>query len=318
MQTSPTNRLWELNFSARTVAEHAVDAITEDQAAPTFRWLETHVQTLDRRSLSALTNGHPEQFADTLMRELEIADSWLAFGLIEPSVDSITPAGLNVLFSQHAMITLEFGRSETLAKLRQTWRDDFQQFAQSPGFLLFEVSDHYTTVCQARVHGIDARIEAMQLRLFGDDAEDSVFGETSLLMQRLQEMRQCSVIAEETFEELATRSSAFISATTQPFVARNAVRMARLSAELLQQRDALVSALNLYIGMTGHRTGRLLKRLTAFSMIFLPLSFLAGVFGMNFQHMPELAWTYGYAGFWLIAALITATLLWFARRGNWF
>ena len=318
MQSSTTNRLWELDFSNRTIAEHTADTNIDAHNGHGFRWLETHVQTLVPWSLSALTSGHPEHFADTLMRELEIADGWLAFGLIEPSVDSDVPSGLNVLFSQHAMVTLEFGRSETLAKLRQTWRDDFQQFAQSPGFLLFEVSDHYTTVCQTRVHGIDARIEAMQLRLFGDDAEDSVFGETSLLMQRLLEMRQCSVIAEETFEELATRSSAFISATTQPFVARNAVRMARLSAELLQQRDALVSALNLYIGMTGHRTGQLLKRLTAFSMIFLPLSFLAGIFGMNFRYMPELEWTYGYAFFWLVAALIAGTLLLVARRGNWF
>ena len=318
MQSTVTNRLWELDFSSRTVVEHAVDANIGAATGQGFRWLETHAHALDPRNLNALTSGHPEHFANTLMRELEISDTWLAFGLIEPSVEHGTPSGVNVLFSQHAMVTLEFGRSETLAKLRQTWRDDFQQFAQSPGFLLFEVSDHYTTVSQARVHGIDARIEAMQMRLFGDDAEDSVFGETSLLMQRLLEMRQCSVIAEETFEELATRSSAFISATTQPFVARNAVRMARLSAELLQQRDALVSALNLYIGMTGHRTGQLLKRLTAFSMIFLPLSFLAGVFGMNFHYMPELEWSYGYAGFWLVAALITATLLWVARRGNWF
>ena len=79
-----------------------------------------------------------------------------------------------------------------------------------------------------------------------------------------------------------------------------------------------MSALNLYIGMTGHRTGQLLKRLTSFSVIFLPLSFLAGVFGMNFTHMPGIDWPYGYVLFWMLSLSITGVVLWLARRGKWF
>ena len=124
--------------------------------------------------------------------------------------------------------------------------------------------------------------------------------------------------SDESAEELATRSSPFISATTQPFIVRNSVRMARLAAELLQQRDALTSALNLYIGMTGHRTGQLLKRLTAFSMIFLPLSFVAAVFGMNFKVFPAIDNPNGYFYFWIISALVTVSMLIYFKKKRWF
>ena len=47
-----------------------------------------------------------------------------------------------------------------------------------------------------------------------------------------------------------------------------------------------------------------MKRLTAVSVVFLPLSFLAGVYGTNFEHLPELRWRFGYGYFWALAALI--------------
>ncbi len=52
-------------------------------------------------------------------------------------------------------------------------------------------------------------------------------------------------------------------------------------------------------------------------MIVLPLTFLAAVFGMNFENMPELGWRYGYAGFWGVSLILVATLLILFRRQRW-
>jgi magnesium transporter len=50
--------------------------------------------------------------------------------------------------------------------------------------------------------------------------------------------------------------------------------------------------------------------------LFIPLTFLAGVYGMNFKYMPELAWRWGYLAFWLAACgLVAALLFWFRHRG---
>ena len=311
-------RLWELDFGMRAVRELDPRVAAPPVAAGCFRWLDVPAGEGDPAVVQLHMPDAPEGLCTGLLRELEFAEGWLVFGLTGGSLVDGSPSGLNVLFSQHLLVTLEFGRCETLGRLRQGWREDFTQFAQSPGFFLFELSDHYTTSSQARLHHIERSIDAMQARLFGRGADDSVFGEAAVLMQRLQDMRQNAVVAGETFEELATRNSAFIAASTQPFIGRNALRMERLAAELLHQRDALMGALNLYIGMTGHHTGQLLKRLTAFSMIFLPLSFLAGVFGMNFNSLPGINHAWSFAVFCGSVAAITGVLLVIARRGGWF
>jgi magnesium transporter len=53
------------------------------------------------------------------------------------------------------------------------------------------------------------------------------------------------------------------------------------------------------------------------STIFLPLSFLCGVYGMNLKNIPEMEWEFGYAFFWAAALLIAVALLWLMRRRNW-
>ena len=71
------------------------------------------------------------------------------------------------------------------------------------------------------------------------------------------------------------------------------------------------------MGIVSHRTNKVINRLTVVSMVFLPLNFLAAVYGMNFEIMPELGWRYGYAGFWLAISIVVCLLLWHLRRRRW-
>ena len=82
------------------------------------------------------------------------------------------------------------------------------------------------------------------------------------------------------------------------------------------RRDILSGSLDLYMSMVGYRTNEVMKRLTAVSVIFMPLTFLCGVYGMNFEILPELKWEYGYALFWLAAGVIVTTLGILLRRAK--
>jgi magnesium transporter len=71
-----------------------------------------------------------------------------------------------------------------------------------------------------------------------------------------------------------------------------------------------------YMTAMSNRMNEIMKVLTIMGSIFIPLTFLAGVYGMNFHHFPELDWEYGYALFWLVS-LVTAfgMVTWFRRKG---
>lgn len=67
-------------------------------------------------------------------------------------------------------------------------------------------------------------------------------------------------------------------------------------------------------GFTVAETG---KRVTVFASIFVPLTFFAGIYGMNFEHMPELGWRWGYPIFWVVILAAGGTMLALFRRRKW-
>ncbi len=73
--------------------------------------------------------------------------------------------------------------------------------------------------------------------------------------------------------------------------------------------------LNIYFNISGQRTNETMRVLTIFSVFFMPLTFIVGVYGMNFQHMPELQWKYGYpATMGLMVIVIVAIYIWFKKK----
>ena len=82
-------------------------------------------------------------------------------------------------------------------------------------------------------------------------------------------------------------------------------------------RDICSGILDTYLSSIGNKTNEIMKVLTIFSTIFIPLTFIAGVYGMNFKYLPELSWKYGYASFWIISIIITGFLLRFFKKKNW-
>ena len=83
--------------------------------------------------------------------------------------------------------------------------------------------------------------------------------------------------------------------------------------ELIEDVDGLI---NIQLSLEAHATNHVMRVLTVFSAFFMPLTFLVGVYGMNFQHMPELRWRFGYGLAWAVMLATCAGIwLWFRRRG---
>ncbi len=82
-------------------------------------------------------------------------------------------------------------------------------------------------------------------------------------------------------------------------------------------RDMLSSLQDLYLSSISNRMNQVMKLLTIIATLFIPLTFLAGVYGMNFEFLPELHWRYGYLVFWFACVVIAVGLLIFFRRRRW-
>lgn len=82
-------------------------------------------------------------------------------------------------------------------------------------------------------------------------------------------------------------------------------------------RDVVGDMLETYLSAISNKTNDIMKILTIFTTIFIPLTFLAGIYGMNFEFMPELRWKYGYAVVWAIFLTVGAFLLYFFRKKDW-
>ncbi|MEW6071254.1 MAG: magnesium/cobalt transporter CorA [Planctomycetota bacterium] len=82
-------------------------------------------------------------------------------------------------------------------------------------------------------------------------------------------------------------------------------------------REIVGSQTDLYMSSVSNRMNEVMKVLTIMASLFIPVTFLAGVYGMNFAHMPELAWVWSYPAFWAICAAVTVLLLLHFRAKGW-
>jgi magnesium transporter len=82
-------------------------------------------------------------------------------------------------------------------------------------------------------------------------------------------------------------------------------------------REMLSGMIDIYLSSLSNRMNQVMKVLTIIATIFMPMTFLAGVYGMNFKHFPELEWQWGYAFFWIVNIIIAAVMLILFKRKKW-
>lgn len=117
-------------------------------------------------------------------------------------------------------------------------------------------------------------------------------------------------------DELATQKSRFVNEGTQPFIGAMVPKVERILQDVMVDREIMSDSLNVYMSITSHKTNKTMNKLTVVSLIFLPLTFVCGVYGMNFEALPEFKWQYGYVYFWSLVVMIAGTVLYLMRRAK--
>lgn len=157
-----------------------------------------------------------------------------------------------------------------------------------------------------------------------EDVQDEILAKPpdNSIMARLHKIRSDLLIARKSLwplreAVLALERSPAISPDTEPFMRNAYDHTIKLADSLDFTRDLLNAALECYMTAINNRMNETMRLLTVISVIFMPLTFLAGVYGMNFQFLPELKWRFGYAWFWGLIILISTILIYAFRKRKW-
>jgi len=172
------------------------------------------------------------------------------------------------------------------------------------------------------------------LEVYGDELEEiesSVIQRPDLqVMQRvyaikreLLSLRRAAWPMREAMNVLIREDSHFVTEETRIYL-RDVYDHAIQIIDVVETfRELAASQMDLYLSAVGQRTNEIMKVLTIFAAIFIPLTFIAGIYGMNFDsgasrwNMPELEWRFGYPAVLFVMLATAAGLLWYFRRKGW-
>ena len=178
--------------------------------------------------------------------------------------------------------------------------------------LLDAIVDHHFSVLEHLGEAIDALEDELLLT-----PDITHLQRVHALKREMLMLRRSVWPLREMVSGLLRAESDLIGEETEPFLRDVHDHVIQVADAVETFRDMLSGLQDLYLSSVSNRLNDVMKVLTIFASIFVPLTFVAGIYGMNFEHMPELAWKWGYPFFWCIAIGIGGGLVLFFRRKGW-
>lgn len=174
------------------------------------------------------------------------------------------------------------------------------------------VVDNYFAVSDI----LEEAIEAAEVSLL-DRPQPKTFATIQLIKRELIYIRKAITPLREVLLAIQRSESPLIQEKTQPFFRDVFDHTLRVIDTMDSYRDLINGMLDIYLSSMSNRMNEIMKVLTVFATIFIPLTFLVGVYGMNFDYMPELHWHWAYPVLWLLFFLVPAVLLVIFKKKRW-
>jgi magnesium transporter len=212
------------------------------------------------------------------------------------------------------------------AAVERAWESavgsDGRLVKQGPDFAAYRVFDGLVDGYFAVVDGIETRIERIEEEVIESPGRETL-AEINNARRELLRLRKVLWPSREAVGVLARGDPEEVGEPTEKYFRDTYDHLVQLVDLVETYRDLASGARDIYLNALSVSTNEVMKRLTVVAVIFLPLSLVAGVFGMNFDssvsawNMPELGWAYGYPAALLGMAGIAAVLVLYFRREGW-
>ena len=178
--------------------------------------------------------------------------------------------------------------------------------------LIDAVVDNYFVILER----FGEKIESMEEEVVGDPTEKTVQQIHSLKREMIA-LRKSIWPLRELIGGIQKSESSLINETTDVYLRDVYDHTIQIIDTIESFRDTVSGLLDIYLSSLSNKMNAVMKVLTIIATLFIPLTFVAGIYGMNFEYMPELKVRWGYGAVWLVMITIAVIMLFYFRRKKW-
>lgn len=225
---------------------------------------------------------------------------------------------LDGFLGNNFVVTFHTERFQSIKAVKQQIRNSTFVCRRGAAYLLHQILDQLVDLYMPVVDDFDDSINDLEERVFAmNKGSDAILEEIMDLRRSVTRLKRISARQLDVLYRISHGEFPQIPENVLPFYRDVYDHLLRISDLSENYRDLVASLFDIHFSVVANKTNDIIKFLTIFSAIWLPLSFIAGVYGMNFENMPELKTRYGYFVVLSIMALVTFTLLIYFWRKGW-
>ncbi|MFF0088564.1 magnesium and cobalt transport protein CorA [Streptomyces canus] len=222
-----------------------------------------------------------------------------------------------VFAGEDFVITVRHGSHGSLGPLREELESDPQQLAKGPAAVLHAIADHVVDDYLDVTDSMQSDIDLVETAVFADNGARVDPGRIYQLKRELLELKRAVVPLGRPLEELSTRPIHVIAPEIQAYFRDVSDHLLRAKEQIAAFDELLNSILQAHLAQVTVSQNEDMRKITAWAAVIAVPTMVCGVYGMNFDHMPELHWTFGYPLVMGVIAVACGVLYRGFRRNGW-
>ena len=230
--------------------------------------------------------------------------------------DALELRELNIFLGPNYLVTVHsrpIRAVETANRLWREWSDRAEHGAGLLAYLLIDsVVDDYLPLLDV----LSERMDDLEDHIFGDFKPEAI-QEIFRVKKQLLFLRRTVTPLRDVFNTLLRREQPVFRRETHVYFQDVYDHLIRVADTIDTLRDMLSSTMDAYLSVSGNRMNMIMKRLTSVSTILMSVTLIAGIYGMNFDFMPELKWQFGYVFALLSMVGVGVGLYAYLKKVNW-
>ncbi|MFY8179060.1 MAG: magnesium/cobalt transporter CorA [Limnohabitans sp.] len=242
---------------------------------------------------------------------------FIVMQLLEMHEDDVQVGEVAVFVGRNFVLSVRRGSQQNFLGVRERCEREPELLKQGAGFVSYALMDAVVDRYFPLVDALEVELEEVESQIFERGAARSNIERLYALKHRTSTMRHAVVPLLEVVGKLHGGRVPAVCMASQEYFRDVHDHLARINGAIDAIRDTIATAIQVNLSLVTIEESEVTKRLAAWAAIFAVSTALAGIWGMNFEVMPELKWKYGYAMALTVIGSIAGLLYWRFRRRGW-